>query len=264
MKRTLLASTLAFVASTAFAADLMPVKAPPAALFDYQTSGWYIVVETGAAAAQAKVSGAGLFANSLVNGNLIAAGGTVGGCAGYIRGSTASAWGIKSCGDYQNITAGGAGAGTASRWAASTEVQFYGNIFSWLQQTIGSLGVSGFSFPTFSPPSLNGGTNLAAAPHNYLAAGVKFQGVSGSFGASTGATVKVAPMVKAGAVWQTLDASGKPNGGAIDVSAEVAFMGRGVTLNNVFAANGQLGTGGNVGMGTTYTAKIGYLFAVGR
>lgn len=260
MNRFILSGVLALSGiGLAQAAD-MPVKAAPL-LFDNVTSGAYIGIETGASVANEK--GSGLFANNLVSGNVTAAGGVVGGCLGYIRGSASSAWGVKTCADYQNIAATGViGQGTASRWNSTSEVQFYGNFFSWFQQTIGNLGVN-IAFPTFVPPSLNGGVNLAAAPHNYFAAGVKLQGISGNFGSMNGATVGVDPMVKAGAVWQTLDASGKPNGGAIDVNAEVAFFKKGVTLANVFASAGQP-TSIHTEMGTTYTGKVSYLFGIGR
>lgn len=268
-KFVMAAALVAASALSAIAADLpSPVLKAPA-LFAFETSGWYIGAEVGAAVAKPSVGGQGLFASALINGNLIAAGGTVGGCVGYIRGHAQSWWGLHACGDYQNISASvpvaGVAPGIASRWSATQEVRVGGDtIINWIKSVLPNLGVTGFTFPTFTPPSTSGGINLAAAPHSYFAAGLTEIGISGSFGQSTGATVVVAPMVKAGAIWQALDAAGRPNGGAVDVYAQVSFAGRGVTFNNVFAADGNLMSGGSANMGTIYKAGIGYQFAPPR
>ena len=57
--------------------------------------------------------------------------------------------------------------------------------------------------------------------------------------------------------YRLVDASGNPNGGGIDLWASVTWNTKGMTFNNVFAANGApitVGPGAN--MGTTYLAGI--------
>lgn len=266
MKRIMLLAALSLIAAPAHAAD-MPVKAAPLSVYD--TSGWYIGVETGAAVAQSRVSGSSsLFATSLVNGHLTAAGGTVGGCVGYAKGGAASWWGVQACGDYQNITASDAVviAGVASRWSATQEVRFGGStIMGWiasLPSVLPNLGVN-ITFPTFTPPVL-GGAHLAAAPRTYLAIGANEFGISGDFGGATGAKVGIAPMLKAGSIWQVTDAAGRTNGGAIDGYAQVTFAGKGLTLNNVGASGGGVSASGSASMGTVYKAGLAYDFALPR
>jgi hypothetical protein len=255
---TVLGAGMPFAAK---AAD-MPLKALPAVA----TSGGYVCIETGAAVAQASANG-GLFATSLVQGNLIAAGGQVGGCGGYVWGNARSWWGIDVSADYQNIAAHsdmvGANVNIASRWSATQEVRFGGSgILSWLQGAISNLGLTGITFPTFSPPT--GNAHLSAAPHNYFAVGVREMGVEGTFGTAGGTTISIAPLVRAGAIWQVLDSTtGRPTGSAIDVSAWVAWHNKGITVSNVFGTVGGpvVGpAGGN--MTTTYGTTLRYAFGV--
>lgn len=263
MRKFMLAALLAAFSLPALAADLpkMITKGPD--IFSFEASGWYFGVEAGAAAAQANVSGQSLFVTSLAKGNLTAAGGTIGGCGGWISGRGGNWWGLHGCVDYQNITGTSAiGTGVASRWSATQEVRFGGNILGWLLDVLPNVGVTGFSFPTFTPPSVNGNVNLAAAPHNYFAVGISEFGMDGSFGGATGAKVGIAPMIKMGAIWQSLDSTGKPNGRAVDIYAQVTFAGKGFTLDNVLAPNGQLAASGSGNLGTQYKAGLGYYFSV--
>lgn len=260
MKKFVLAALIAASATSAFAADLPPIITKGPQLFAFESSGWYIGVEAGAAVAKSNVGGnSTLFVNSLVNGNLTAAGGTIGGCVGWLKGKHDSWWGVHGCVDYQNITAGVVGnnvsAGIASRWSATQEVRFGGSIIAWFTNILPNLGVTGLTFPSFSPPS--GAGILAAAPRTYWALGVTEIGVSGNFNDASGATVQVGPLVKAGAIWQSLDTAGRPTGGAVDAFAQVSFMGKGFSYNT-----GSGATSGAANVGTIYRAGASYMFAV--
>lgn len=254
MNRLLLAGALALLAGPAFAADMMPLKAPAMAQTRSADSGFYFGAEMGAAVENTTAKG-GLFANALVNGNLTAGGGIVGGCAGYMRGGAARWWGLHGCVDYVNIAASNVGTlGTATRWSATQEVRVGGSaVLDYVQAVLPSFG-AGFTFPTFTPPSLNG-FGFAAAPKSYFALGVTEFGVSGHFGANSDVKVAVAPMLKAGAIWQVLDANGNPNGGAVDTYARVTFAKKAIVL-----AQG----GETINRGTGYQAGLAYYFAVPR
>lgn len=258
-----LVTTLAVSAwlAPAFAADL-PVKAPP--MMVYQPSGnFYFGFGTEAAVAQANVSGNNLFATSLVNGDLKAAGGAVCGVAGYISGDPNRWWRLEASGCYQNITGGtpiaGANASVASRWSASQEVDIG---FELIQRIFAAVGNLGVAFPTFQP-NLPSNVAVAASPRQYVGVGFREFGVDGSFGAASGTSWSAAPMVKTGYLWQTLDANGRLNGGAIDVYAWASFPMRGITIGNAFAANGTpLTFGAGANMGTQYGAGIRYDFSL--
>lgn len=265
MKNIVAASAALLLAALPAAAADMPLKAPPA-LFGFETSGWYLGVDTGAAVAQTKENGGTLFAPALVSGTLTAAGGTIGACAGYVRGMPSSWFSLHGCVDYQNIAASSAVAAApasiASRWSSVQEVRIGGNALSFFQAALSNLGVTGLTFPTFAPPSPNGSFNLAATPHQYLGFGVSEFGVQGNFGGASGATVGVAPMIEAGAIWQTLGANGQPNGGALNAYAQVTFSGKGFTVADVLAPGLPPAISGSANMGTQYKAGLAYLFAV--
>jgi hypothetical protein len=262
MKRLFLAAALAasaLVASPALAADL-PVKAPPLSPIAYPYdggSGFYFGINTMAGVAQANVNGvagSGVLATSLVNGNLTAAGGAVGGTVGWIKGTPTSWFAIEASLDYQNITAGNAGApvSVASRWSSEQVVKFGGtfNPLSYLPD----LGVTGFSFPAFQLPIAPAGISVALSPHPYVMAGVKEFGITGTFGGIGGTTWGVAPLVGAGTISQILDKQGKPTGAALDLFAEVVFAGRGITVDNIGGVGGAPMFGGSANLGNQYFA----------
>jgi hypothetical protein len=259
-------ATVALAALTlpAYAAD-MPVKAPPVP-FTVAASGFYWGVGTYAGVAQSNVSGNNLFATSLVGGNLTADGAGVDVVLGYQHGSTAllgfgNWWRLQGDVDYQNIqgavTVPGSSAGVASRWAATQEFDVGADVVSYI---MGALGPNAaISFPTFTP-SLPANIQVGV-PKQYFGAIVREFGENGNFGAAHGVTVGVAPGIKTGFLFPALDAAtGKPNGGGIDLWASVSWATKGVTLNNVFAANGTpLTTGAGALMGTTYLTGISVL-----
>lgn len=259
----------AFLLSTAVAvrAADMPVKAVPSAAAN--PGGIYVCAEAGAAVAKSEVSGnGGLFATSLVQGNLTAAGGTVGGCIGGWYGSDAFRWGWRVSADYENITASapvpGANVSIASRWSAMQTVRMGGaDPLTFFQAVLGNLGVQGFTFPTFTPPTFSGGgINLAAQPKLFVGLGVREAGIDGQFGMVGGSSVSVAPALEAGSIWQVLNASGMPTGGSVEVSVYTAWPGRGAVLNNVFGTQGGPSLGGAANQGQVYGMRTAYNFAI--
>lgn len=261
MKRIiLLGIALAFAASSASGADLA-LKARPANPFLTPTvSGWYIGVGTEAAVAQANVSGTNLFATSLVGGDLKAAGGAVGGDVGYI-GVTASGWRVRLETGlmYQNITGSSADGGSiVSRWSATQEVDTDFSMFQKISSAIGNLGIN---FPSFNPV-LPSNVAVGATPWQYIGIGAREFGLSGNFFGAQGSSWSVSPMIKSGFMWQTLDATGKPNGGALDAYAWVSFPQHGLTLNNVLGAGGAPMISGAAQMGTQYGLGLKYDFGI--
>jgi hypothetical protein len=249
---------------SAYAADQAPplLKAP--AITHIGFPGWYLLVGTEAAVAQANVSGNNFFATGLVGGNLKAAGGAVKVGFGYIT----PKWRFESSVAYQNITGdvttAGGSASVASRWRASQEVDvnfsFFQNILTALNS---GLNTTGGVFPSFTPilPS-NIASTVAAMPRQYVGAGVREFGLDGSFGVANGATVSWGPMIKTGFIYQQVDLNGKSTGNSWDAYAWVSWPTKGFTLNNVLASNGTpLTIGGAASMGTQYGAGLNFGFS---
>lgn len=258
MRKFLLTTAAVLLASSVYAADAAKpiLKAQPVA-YPYDTSGFYFGVNSEAAVAQSNVSGTGgLFATSLVNGNLTAAGGAVGGTVGWIKGgATGIWWAVQGTLDYQNITASapvtGANVNIVSRWSTTQVVKVGGlNLGTYLP------ALTGVNFPTFQLPLAPNGIALAATQKPYVMGGIAEQGISGNFGAVGGTSWNVAAVLGVGVLAPVVDSSGKPTGAALDLYSEVIFAGRGVTFNNVFGrGNVMLGAAANIG--TTYKAGIG-------
>jgi len=263
-KLLLLTMALTALAVPALAADL-PLKAPAATAAG---SSWFVGILTEADVAQSSVSGTNVFATSLASGNLTATGGAVGGEVGYV-GHCAIGWCRgKLTGEWSNITGtntvqatattSAASAAIASRWAATQEFDIG---FEWLQKIYAALPTLPVTnFPTFTPipPTVPVG-----APRQYVGVGLKEAGISGSFGNANGTTVGAYPMITGGFIWPTLGTDGKPNGGAIDASAGVAFPVKGFTMGNAFATNGApltLSAGAN--LGTQYWTRLSYEFGL--
>ncbi len=266
-KSILLATSLAALSIPAMAADL-PLKAAPAPAAS--GSGWFVGILTEADVAQSKVSGNNIFATSLATGDLTATGGAIGGEVGFI-GSCMGSWCRgKLTGEWSNIsgsnvvastgTTSAASAAVASRWSSTQEFDIG---MEWLAKVMAALPTLPVAnFPTITPitPSVPVG-----APHQYVGVGVKEAGISGTFGASNGTTVGIYPMITGGWIWPTLDTSGKPNGGAIDASAGVAFPVKGFTMGNAFATNGApLTFNAGASLGTQYWTRLSYDFAVSK
>jgi hypothetical protein len=266
MKKILLVAALAALAGPAFAADLTPlVKARPVV----GGGTWYCGLGTEADVAQSNVSGTNLFATSLASGGLTATGGSIDGACGYVSGNPLRWYRVQLEGGWSNIqgtnavsptaTTSGASAFIAQRWHGSQEFDVGFELIQRIFAAVPNLnGV--VNWPTFTPPTP---AVPVGKPYQYVGAGLREFGVSGRFGAATGQTVGVAPMIKSGFIWQTLDANGVPNGGALDAYAWVAFPVKGFTMGNVLATNGApltLNSGAN--MGTQYGLGLNYDFGL--
>jgi hypothetical protein len=264
-----IAALLAAAAFTpaAFAAD-MPVKAtvPPV---PYVSGSWFVGILTEADVAQSSVSGTNAFATSLASGNLTATGGSVGGEVGYIGNGAIGWYRFKLTGEWANIsgtntvgstaTTSAASASIASRWSATQEADIG---IEWLQRVLAALPTltNANLFPTLTPitPTIPVGT-----PRQYIGVGLKEAGLTGTFGAAQGTSVGVYPMVTGGFIWPTLGTDGKPNGGAIDASAGIAFPVKGFTIGNAFATNGApLTFGAGANLGTQYWTRLSYEFGL--
>lgn len=271
MRKFLIASA-ALVALTlpAAAADMAVKAQPPASPFlTYAGSGFYWGVGSSARVADASANG-NLFVGNLASSNLFAAGGSIDGEVGYIWGN-ASAVGflnwyrVYASASYQNIagtqvaatSTGPQSVSAVSRWAAQEGFDVNADLFNLIFSTFGWTN----PFPAFTPqPPSN--LALATIPHQYAGAFITEVGLGGNFGPSTsGAQVAIAGGARTGWIWQTLDKTGKPNGAALDMGVQVAWMNRGVTLNNVFAPNGlPVSAHATVEMNTTYSVYARLLF----
>jgi hypothetical protein len=270
--RNLLLSSVALIALVlpAAAAD-MPLKAAPSPFLTYSGSGFYWGIGTTSGVDQANVSGNNLFATSLVSSNLDATGQSIDAEVGYIWGNASIAgvaqWArVYASGSYQNIsggvsvgatpTTGAAALSVSSRWSSMQGLDVGADLVSML---LTKTGLSN-PFPTFTP-QLPSNVAVAVTPREYFGAFVTEFGISGNFGAATGQTVGVAPGIRTGYLWQTVDATGKPNGGALDLGVAVDWPTKGVSFSNAFATNGApltLNSGAQIG--TQYKAYIRYDF----
>jgi len=257
---------LTLLASAASAADLAPVyKAPPSPFLTASGSGFYLGLGTTSGVDQASVNGNNFFASSLVSSNLNAAGQSVDVEAGWIWGNASIAgvaqWArVYASGSYQNISGGisvpGASASVASRWSAMQGVDVGADL---LQKILTATNIQ-VNFPSFIP-QLPSNVAVASSPRQYFGAFFDEFGVKGSFGLANGVTVATAPGIRSGFLWQTVDTTGKPNGGALDLGVAIDWPLKGMTFNNVFAAGGApLTTSAGVSMGTQYKAYIRYDF----
>jgi hypothetical protein len=263
MKFRIAAALVALVASgPAFSAD-MPVKAEPSPFLIYNGSGFYWAVGTSARVADASANG-NLLIGNLLSSNVKAAGGGIDFEVGYIWGK-ASAIGflnwyrVYASATYQNISGSQVATSAAtgpqslsvvSRWQAQQGFDVNADLFNYIFSTFGWSN----PFPAFTPqPPSN--LTLATIPHQYVGGFITEVGLGGNFGPSTtGAQIGIAPGVRTGFIWQTLGKDGKPNGAAFDTGVQVAWMTKGVTLNNVFAPNGApVALQNGVDMGTTYS-----------
>jgi hypothetical protein len=273
MKKILLLTTvLTALALPAFAAD-MPVKAAPTPFLTVNGSGWYWGIGTTSAVDQTNVNN-NVFATSLVSNDLTAAGQSIDLEGGYIWGN-ASIAGIAQwarayvSGSFQNIsggvstsatpTTGAASFGVASRWSSMQGVDVGADLVSLLMTRLGIAN----PFPAFNPTqALPSAAMVAATPREYFGAFVTEFGITGTgLAQGAGTSVGVAPGVRTGYLWQTIDSTGKPNGGALDLGVAVDWPTRGVTFSNLFATNGApLTLNASANIGTQYKAYIRYDF----
>lgn len=254
MKRfVVMAALVAFLPVSAIAAD-MPVKAPPSfGIYpSYAGQGFYFGVATSAGVAQADIKGSSLLGTSLVNGNLTAAGASVGGTVGWMKGNGTTWYAIEATLAYNNITASapvdGVRVEAFSRWDAEQVIKFGG-----FQQILAALPNLGIAFPSLpnlpSPPGFNIAANTS---HPYIMAGVREFGMGSAVGLANAKTVGIAPLIGAGVINQLLDKDGKLSGIVLDTGAEVIFADKGKSLT--FNPGGPPVFGGNLNMGKQYFA----------
>jgi hypothetical protein len=271
MHKFLLATASLVALSIPAAAADMAVKAAPTPFLTVNGSGWYWGIGTTSAVDQANVTN-NVFATSLVSNNLVAAGQSIDAEAGYIWGNASIAgfaqWArAYVSGSFQNISGGvsvaatpvtgAASFGVASRWSSMQGVDVGADVVTYI---LTKTGLSN-PFPAFTP-QLPSNIAVAVTPREYFGAFVTEFGITGTgLFTNAGTTVGVAPGVRTGYLWQTVDATGRPNGGALDMGVAIDWPTRGVTFSNVFATNGAplaLNAGANIG--TQYKAYIRYDF----
>ena len=260
-KLVIAAAALAAFCAPAFAAD-MPVKAAPAnqPFQSYTGSGWYWGLGSTARLADSTVNG-NIFASNLATGNVTAAGGTIDLESGYIWGNASLAgfanWArVYVDGSYQNISGGisvpGNNATVVSHWSAQEGFDINADLVNYFLSALNWKN----PFPVFTPqPPSN--ISVASTAHQYVGAFVTEQGLSGNIGAASGSSWAAAFGIRNGWLWQSLNSTGKPNGLAFDTGAQVAWMPKGITFNNVLASNGStLVANPSVNMGTTYSVYV--------
>ena len=269
MRKILLAATaLTALAVPAYAAD-MPLKAQATPFLTYNGSGFYWGIGTTSEVQSTNVTN-NVFASELVSNNLMAAGQSVDVEVGYIWGNASVAgfaqWArVYASGSFQNVSggvtvgatpvSGAASFGVASRWSSMQGVDVGADFVSYILTRIGQTN----PFPAFTP-ILPSNVAVAVTPREYFGAFVTEFGITGT-GLAAGSTIGIAPGVRTGYLWQTVDANGKPNGGALDLGVAVDWPTRGFTFDNVFATNGApLALNAGASIGTQYKAYIRYDF----
>jgi hypothetical protein len=259
-KSLFIAVALAALAGTAYAADL-PLKA---ARFNpncpYLGSGFHFGLDAEGGVQTSKSSGT--FASQFAAGNLIAAGGAVGGTVGYTWGTCTNFWSVEATVDYQNISGSGNASGpggmavavnTVSKWQANEVIKWGG--FSSLLSYLPNFGIQ---FPAL--PALPVGLSNVGTSHAYVMVGIQEYGLSGAFGTVNGSTWGAAPLVGMGTLAPILDTTGKPNGAVLDLYAKVVFENKGVALNNVFASGGPPTIGASGHLDKSYFAGLKILY----
>ena len=257
MRKSLLAFTAlaTIIAAPAFAADVAPPLVSKSALPVYPYSGgsgFYAGVNTMAGVADASAT------STALTGTMNAAGGALGGTAGYTSGNSRLWFAVEASGDYQNVTATatGAAASVASRWSSEQVFKLGGSAPYDYLAAIAPLGIS---FPTFQLPLAPNGISVAAGSHPYIMVGVKEFGITGGFGVAGGSTIGIAPLLGAGTISQIVDSTGKPTGFALDLFAEIVFANKALGFNNVFGVGGPV-TPATITLGNQYFAGAKVLF----
>ena len=259
--RKFLLSSAALIALVlpASAAD-MAVKAVPVSPFINYGSGWYWGVGTYAGVAQSSVSGT-TFIGSQLSGNLTADGAGIDVAVGWMHGNTAKLgfanwYRFESEGGWQNIQGGisvpGQSANVKSTWSATQEADIGADVLAAIMSTVGNLGLT---IPTWQP-ALPANVAVSNTPKQYFGVILREHQLSGTFAQAGGEFVAIAPGVKSGFLYQTVNAAGIPNGGAIDLWASISWDTKGLSMNNVFGTGGPIVLGPGARMGTTYLAGI--------
>lgn len=254
--RKILGFAFSLFALPVLAADLPPItKAPNFLTYPgYTGQGFYWGIGAEAGVEQTKINGNPLFVNSLANGSLMAAGGTIGGTIGFMKGMGTSWIACEASGQWQNISSSaGVVATVSNRWSADQACKFGG-----FQQVLSQLPTFGINFPALPNIPAPPGFNIAAnTSHPYVLLGVREFGMGANLGVSNGSTVGIAPEVGAGVLNQLLDKDGKISGTVLDTYAKVVFANQGKTLT---FNNSSPAVGGSAKIGTQYFAGVKVLW----
>jgi hypothetical protein len=252
-------STLLAVPS--HAAD-MATKAAPQNPFvgTASSAGWYVGLGVEGDVAASNVSGSN-FAG-ITSSNLTAGGGSMGLDVGYIwNNCLLGTWcQLELDGTWQNVAGTAAVGSVNSQYSISEEF----DVGAQLVDTITSYLNLNTSFPTFNPTNLlPAAAKVNTAPREYFGFVLDEMNLNGSFGSANGQTWAVAYGPKTGYRWQTLGSNGSPNGGSLNVYAEVLFANRGVTIDNLFAAGGApISLNSSAEMSTLYRMGVHYDFGI--
>lgn len=256
----IIAAAALAVATQAFAAD-MPRKAPPVSPFvNLAKNGFYVGVGTSAALANSNVSGNVISIPGITGGNVNAAGGTIDADVGYIWGSCfLNSWcQVEADFKYQNIGGATPLGSVSSRWAMTQEADIGIDLLQLVLSYVPSLGSSASIFPTIDPTSLlPANVKVANTPRGYVGFKQEEILVNGQVGQVGGQTWEYAPGVTTGWRWQTLGATGLPNGASIKVFGDILFADKGVTISDLFGVGGApVVTQAKAGMNTLYVAGV--------
>lgn len=193
----------------AFAADVMPTKAPSNPLFSgypYSSSGFYFGINSMGGGGTVNATGSGVNPNSVVS-NQAAVGLTL----GYVYGNGNVFYAAEAMFDIQNFN--GNAPGFSFSGPASFEQRIkIGTPLSNFLSLFPSLGLP--SVPPF--PALPNG-QVATNVHPYLMAGLHEDDVSVNFGLANNKAWRIAPSIGVGAMGQLT------KGIAVDVWAETIF-----------------------------------------
>ena len=263
MRKLVLALLASSVITPALAADL-PIPGKAAFISPFSIvggNGFFVGAGTSAAVAQSNVSG-NVVNIPGVGGATNAAGGTIGGDAGYIWGRCgALGWcQVEVDVKYMNITGNTAVGSINYRWGVTEEFDVG---IDAIQTVLSALPSIPNIFPILANPSGALPANIAVGtPLGYVGGKVGEFNIAGNIGQASGQTWIVTPGVTTGFRWPTLNAQGKPNGGSLKVYGDVLFANKGVTLNNVLGTAGgpMLVQNANDKLNTMYVVGLNYDF----
>ena len=241
-------------AANAVAADMV-VKANP--FVNYKDSGWYIGAGTSAAVASENVSGNVFTLPGATGGGVTAAGGTIDADIGFIKGQCIlNTWcQVELDGKYTNISGSTAVGTLSTQWAITQEIDVGADL---VQSVFAAFSSLNNPFPTFNPSSLlPANIAVATTPRGYFGFKQEELLINGNVGQSGGQTWAYAPGVTAGWRWQTINASGQPNGRSLKVFADVLWPTKGVSIANVFGVGGApMVTQANASLKTLFVAGV--------
>jgi len=250
MRKLILTAALASLALPAYAADLMPLKAPAASVFSGypQGSGFYFGLNSALGAGQANgVVATTAAANA---GTLVTQMGELGITAGYTWAMSGKPvwWAVEGTFDFSNINAQNAGVlnggGLSLTGPADfTQIAIFGAPFSAIAGLIPNFN---FNFPAL-PAVLPTGVT-ASNGNAYIFLGAYEQDISANFNQATAKTWLVGLTTGVGTRWLL------NNSTALDIRFEYRAPTQSECVNNFQVISGC------AGMGSSYWARTAVLF----